>query len=59
MLNVLLADREAAKLQLAELAQLHAALKASTKRWRRSMPVACAAERAMRTRRACAANRPT
>jgi hypothetical protein len=27
MLNVLLADREAAKLQLAELAQLHAALK--------------------------------
>jgi len=28
MLNVLLADREAAKLQLAELAQLHAALKA-------------------------------
>ena len=49
---------EAAKLQLAELAQLHTALKAqhSRSRWRRALPFASERE-AMRVSRACLLNR--
>jgi hypothetical protein len=48
MLNVLLADREAAKLQLAELAQLHTALKAQHEALAKEH-ASPAFERAMRT----------